>query len=97
MPNNSELIWERGAINDLVRLREFIKPHNSKAASNAAKRIIDSANLLLNNPYLGHPIEELPEFNELFIPFGKRGYVMRYRVDGKKIVILRVWHGREER
>ena len=97
MPDKPELIWEPGAVNDLARLREFIEPHNPRAAANAARRIIDAANLLLDSPYLGHPIEEMPEFNQLFIPFGKRGYMLRYRVEGQKIIILRIWHARENR
>ena len=97
MPDKPELIWEPGAVDDLSRLREFIEPHNPKAAANAARRIIEAANLLLDNPYLGHPIEELPEFNQLFIPFRKRGYTLRYRVQGNKIIILRIWHARENR
>ncbi len=97
MPNKPELIWESGALNDLSRLREFIQPHNPKAAKNAAKRIIKAANLLLDHPHLGHPMNDSPEFNELPIAFGQRGYVLRYRIVGDKIVILRVWHGREER
>ena len=97
MPDKPELIWEPGAVNDLAQLREFIEPHNPRATANAARRIIDAANLLLDNPYLGHPIEELPEFNQLFIPFGKRGYMLRYCVEGQKIIILRIWHARENR
>ena len=97
MPNSSKLVWERGAVNDLDRLRKFIEPHNSKAALNAARKIINSANLLLQNPYLGHPIEGILEFNELFVPFGKRGYIIRYRIDNDKILILRIWHGRENK
>ena len=49
MPDEPELIWEPGAVNDLARLRDFIEPHNPKAAANAARRIIEAANLLLNN------------------------------------------------
>ena len=97
MPDTPKLIWEPGALNDLTRLREFIQPHNPKASANAAKRIIAAANLLLDHPHLGHPISDLPEFNELPIPFGKRGYVMRYRIAAGKIIILRVWHTREDR
>lgn len=97
MPDKPELIWEPGAVDDLARLREFIQPHHPKAAANAARRIIEAANLLVDNPYLGHPIEEIPEFNQLFVPFGKRGYMLRYRVEGQKIIILRIWHARENR
>ncbi len=92
-----ELIWEPGAVNDLSRLREFIQPHNSKAMANAAQRIIKSANLLLDNPHLGHPIEDMPEFNQLLIPFGRSSYILRYRIDGKKIIILRIWRTLENR
>lgn len=45
MPDKPKLIWEPGAIDDLTRLREFIRPHNPKASSNAAQRIIEAANL----------------------------------------------------
>jgi plasmid stabilization system protein ParE len=97
MPDKPELIWELGALNDLIRLREFIAPHHPKAAKNAARCIIQAANRLLDSPHLGHPMDKIPEFNELTIPFGRNGYILRYRIDGKKIVILRVWHGREDR
>ena len=97
MSNQPELIWERGAVLDLSRLREFIMPHNPVVASNAAQSIIKSANLLADNPYLGHPMDNMPEFNELFIPFGQNGYVLRYRIDNNKIVILRIWHARKDR
>lgn len=97
MPDKPKLIWEPGALDDLTRLREFLQHKNPKAAANAARRIIEAASLLLDHPQLGHPMDDLPEFNELAIPFGQRGYVMRYRIDGKKIIILRVWHSREDR
>lgn len=97
MPDNSELIWQPSAVNDLARLREFIEPHNPKAAANSARRIIKAANLLLDNPHLGHPIEGMLEFNQIFIPFGKRGYVLKYRIEGKKIIILRIWHALEDK
>lgn len=97
MPDKPKLIWEPGAVEDLSMLREFIQPHNGKAAVNAAQRIIQAANLLLDHPHLGHPMDDIPAFNELFIPFGKRGYVLRYRIDEEKIIILRIWHGRENR
>ncbi len=97
MPVKPELIWDYGAVDDLLKIREFLEPHNKKAASNSAQCIIKSANFLLDNPYLGRPLEDMPEFSELFIPFGQRGYVMRYRVENEKIIILRIWHCREDR
>ena len=60
MSDRPELIWEPGAVGDLARLRGFIQPHHPKAAVNAARRIIESANLLLDHPHLGHPIDGTP-------------------------------------
>ena len=34
---------------------------------------------------------------ELFTSFGRRGYVLRYMLDGDKVVVIRVWHTRERR
>ncbi|NOQ36559.1 MAG: type II toxin-antitoxin system RelE/ParE family toxin [Methylococcaceae bacterium] len=97
MSDKSELIWHKEAINDLEHLSEFLKPKNPKVAFNAARKIIAASNLLLEQPYLGHPIEEMPEFLKLTIPFGKNGYVMKYRIDNGSIIILRVKHTREDR
>ncbi len=97
MSDKSKLVWEPGAINDLSRLRNFLKSKNPKAAVNAAQSIVKTANSLLKHPQLGYPMEELPEFNKIFIPFGKNGYDMHYRIDHQNIIILRVWHTRETR
>jgi plasmid stabilization system protein ParE len=97
MPNKPKLIWEPGAIDDLSRLREFLESKNPKAAVKAAQSIVKTANSLLEFPHLGHPIEDFPEFNKIFVPFGKNGYDMHYRIDQVNIVILRVWHTRETR
>ena len=97
MSDRTQLVWEPGAVNDLARLREFLQSKNPKAAMNAARRIIEGANLLLEQPYLGHPIDDMPEFHKLFIPFGKNGYELKYRLDDEKIIILRIWHTREDR
>lgn len=96
MPGNHELIWTPGALDDLSRLRAFIEPHNPQAAAKAATAIITGANRLLDNPSLGHTHEGLPEFRKLSIPFGRRGYVLKYWIDGQKIVVLRIWHTREK-
>lgn len=37
------------------------------------------------------------ERRELFLPFGKAGYVLRYMIDNQTVVIIRAWHSREHR
>ncbi len=97
MSDKYQLIWVKEAISDLNECKEFLKSKNPKAAKNAVKRIIEVTKLLLEQPYLGNPIEDMPEFQKINIPFGKYGYVLKYRIDGQKIVILRVWAGRQEK
>jgi plasmid stabilization system protein ParE len=88
------LIWSPAARDDLVRLRQFIEPHNSEAAKRAAGTLKQAASLLPAHPGAGRRLEGRQD-RELFAPFGKRGYIMRYRLDGKTIIILRVWHSLE--
>ncbi len=91
-----KLIWSPAARTDLIRLREFIEPHNPDAARRAAEALKKASNLLLDHPAIGARIEDR-EDRELFIPHGQRGYIMRYRLHQQTIVILRVWHIREDR
>ena len=90
------LVWSPAARNDLIRLREFIGEHNPDAARRAAEALKKAADLLLKHPGIGPRIEGR-EDRELFVPFGQRGYVLRYRLDEETIVILRLWHGLEDR
>jgi len=38
---------------------------------------------------------EQPDYRQLFIPFGASGYVARYRVEGRLVLVLAVRHMRE--
>lgn len=93
------LKWLPEAVADLVRLREFIRVHNPDAAQRAAKRILEAAHKLLELPLLGRPVLTIdrPQLRDLFIPFGQAGYWMRYTFTDDQIMIVRVWHGREDR
>jgi plasmid stabilization system protein ParE len=93
------LNWLPSALADLVRLREFIHIHNSAAANRAASSIRAGAGQLLDHPYLGKGIEDInnPNLRDLFIPFGQGGNWLRYLIRQDDIVIVRIWHGRENR
>ena len=47
----------------------------------------DRIKLLSQHPRLGRIDSERPDYHELLIPFGDSGYVARYRLDGKTMVI----------
>ncbi len=93
-----EIEWLPDAIQDLVRLRNFIRSTNPIAAKRAATRIVEGINILQDNPRVGVPIEGLDGFYDLYLRFGAGNYIIRYRErDPKCVVIVRVRHSRENR
>ena len=97
MPQTRRLIWLPEAATDIARLRRFIQPHNPKAARRAAQCIKAAANQLIEFPEIGKPLQDGTERRELYAPFGNGAYVLRYQLKGEDVVILRVWHSREDR
>ena len=90
------LIWTREALQDVVRLHNFLKDKNPDAAKRAVKTIRQSVRLLALHPEAGRPAGEMPpEFREWIIEFGDSGYVSLDRYDKARIAILAVRHMRE--
>ncbi len=87
--------WLIPAIHDLQRLRDFIIPHNPDAAQRAVMVIKSAVAAITANPRAGKPVEELPDYHDIIIPFGSSGYALRYRVQGETIFIVAVKHGKE--
>jgi len=84
------------AIEDLIRLREFIEIKNPNAASRIAKSLKKGISQLMAFPYLGLEVEMAPDpktIRDLIIG----SYVARYLIHTKDIYILRVWHQKENR
>lgn len=87
------------AIQDIERLYEFLTDKNPMAAQKAMLAIDEGISLLLENPYLGIKMEQDDKYRQLFVPFGKSAYVLRYRIDHAEdaLAVVRVWHGLERR
>ena len=82
------------AIDDLVRLRAFVKEKNPAAAQRIAKELLLGLEKLKVFPEIGLKVErafEPQRIRDLFI--GK--YTVRYLVGDGEIVVLRIWHGKE--
>lgn len=90
-----QLVWLDSAVDDLVRLREFIVKENPSAAMRAAQALKEAAQHLIKYPNVGKPVEDLPEYRDLSIRFGAAGYVMRYRINLDAIFIVHIRHYRE--
>lgn len=87
--------WLESAVQDLQRLKYFIQPHNKEAAQRAFRIIRTAVAPLEANPLIGRPVEGLPDFHDIIIPFGASGYVLRYRIQGDIIFIIAVKHCKE--
>jgi plasmid stabilization system protein ParE len=89
-----KLLFSKAAVNDLVRLREFIAQHSPEAAQRVAQRLHGAIQNLVDTPQIGRPVADTAgEIRELV--FGK--YVVRYEVRRRHLYILRIWHGKENR
>lgn len=89
--------WSPDARDDLRRLYEFIEPHSVSAAARAVHTLIAAAEALRDFPEIGRPWLSDTRFRELFVQFGARGYVIRYRRLENRVIIVRVWHSLENR
>jgi plasmid stabilization system protein ParE len=84
------------ALNDLSRLREFLRLKNPAAAKRAAAAITKPVQLLGQYPQIGRPAEEMDiEYRELLIYFGDSGYVALYRYQVDVVTVLSLRHQRE--
>lgn len=91
------LYWLPEAQNDIQRLHEFLQGKNAEAAQRMVNVLLEGADKLLAFPEVGKPLGDELKRREMYLPFGAGNYVLRYRLDGEKIVIIRVWHSREAR
>ncbi len=82
---------------DAERLHEFLAEKNVEAARRAVAVIDAAVRSLAQLPLRGRPAG-IAGIRELIVPFGRSGYVVRYAYLERRneIVILRLWHSREE-
>jgi toxin ParE1/3/4 len=93
----AKIVWRERALEDIDRLYNFLSDKNKEAAAKAARVILRGSSLLEESPRLGRPIADGTGRRELFIPFGAGFYVLRYFLASGAVVIVRVWHEREDR
>jgi len=82
------------SIDDLIRLRDFIRHKNPVAAQRIAKELLDGINKLKLFPKIGLPVARAPDpqhIRDLYIG----NYIVRYLTGNNEIYILRMWHGKE--
>jgi plasmid stabilization system protein ParE len=93
----AKLVWRERALEDIARLYDFLFDKSEEAAAKAAQVILRGSSLLEESPRLGRPMADGTGRRELFIPFRAGFYVLRYFLTNNVVIIVRVWHGREDR
>ena len=83
------VVWTFSALADVEGIRRYIENFNPYAARDMAARIMEAGNSLANFPYRGR---EVPG-TQLRESTLARPYIIRYRVEPNRVVILRVRHG----
>lgn len=92
------MIWLPEALADVERLHDFLKQKSPQTAERAARTILEGAEMLERAPEAGRPMADDTGRRELFLPFGAGSYVLRYRLDAARtVVVIRVWHSRQNR
>jgi plasmid stabilization system protein ParE len=92
-----EIEWSQDALADLYRFAEFLHRNYPSLAGRIARAIIDKAQLLSTFPRLGRPLTDRGDFRQIVLQVLNAPYVFQYRYDGERLVVLRVFHGREHR
>jgi plasmid stabilization system protein ParE len=85
------------AYRDLERLHDFLESKNPDAADRASETLFEAAVSLEKTPKKGRPITG--NLRDCIVPFGNAAYIMRYRLDERRqlVLITRIWHSRERR
>lgn len=87
--------WTNRASRGVGRLSNFLSPVASETAAKVARTLTSAPNRLIIFPRVGQRVESFAskEVRKLSI----NDYVMHYEIMGEDILILRIWHSREDR
>ena len=91
------VIFTERALQDLKRLRDFLKSKAPEAAKRAGLTIQAGIKLLERQPLMAPPALNMPEhYRDLTIEFGDSGFVARYHFDGGDVVaVVAIRHQKE--
>lgn len=84
----NEVIWSEAALAHLRAIRAYIEQFNPRAAAALAEHLIATGNSLVTFPLRGRRVRGTDK-RELVTSYP---YVVRYRVQGNIVMILRVRH-----
>ena len=90
------IVWLALAQRDLFSIDDYYREvANKVVADRVLQTIVHAAELLLDQPFLGHPAESTDGVHELQVP--RLPYLLPYRVVADRIEILRVFHEAQDK
>ena len=89
-----KLIIERRAERDLSDLVNWLVEWSPSAAERALELFFSRVDRLVDFPASAPEVENGKR--ELFVEFGRDGFVVRYRIDQETIFVERVFHGLQD-
>lgn len=87
--------WTQKALIDTERLYLFLAQFDRNAALSLVASLDAALARLIAHPRLGERVEAYVAKEVRKLSIGR--YVMHYEIAGERIIILRLWHAREER
>lgn len=91
------IVWSGEAISDAERLFGFLDQIDPMVTNKAASVIFSRVKSLAELPNMGRLSSNQGNTRELIITYGAGAYIIRYRLELNIVVIIRVWHTREDR
>jgi plasmid stabilization system protein ParE len=90
------LEWSPESSEDLSRLHDFLAPVNPRAAAEAVQMLVRAGLQLPGMPRIGQRVEDfgVREVRRVIV---EGRYELRYEIVGERIIVLRVFHAREDR
>jgi len=85
--------WSDEALADLDRFIDFLNQAYPALAATVATEIVSKVRVLSEHPRLGRPLRGREEYRQIVLQVLGAAYVFQYRIDGERLVILRVFHG----
>ncbi len=90
-----EIRWTGKALSDVVRLYDFLTIKDKAAAARVVQSVTAAPNRLLDQERIGEKLEEFDPREVRRIIIGR--YEMRYEIQESILIVLRIWHTREDR
>jgi plasmid stabilization system protein ParE len=93
----TQISWTEAALVDIQRHYETLALISADVALRAIQAIRKAGDSLEAFPRRGAIVHEAAGLRKLQVTFGKAGFTLHYAIIEDEVVILRVYHGRENR